>query len=170
MALAIVHAEREGIEILTLHGQLTFGPEDFVFRRESTCLLHAGTIRVVLNFTGLRVLDSTGLGTLLFAAEELRKAGGNLVIFNTNQTCADPPREAQLQVTVAVFLTEEDPLSSSFPGDKTLRHSGRCRFLGKWLTTEGHMTIYRQLPSHVRAPDSTPPNELSWCYTCTDTC
>jgi anti-anti-sigma factor len=116
VSLEIVHAEREGIEILTLHGQLTFGPEDFVFRKELTCLLHAGTTRVVLNFTDLRVLDSTGLGTLLFAAEELRKAGGNLVIFNTNPTYADPPLEAQLQVTMAIFLTEEDAVNSFFPG------------------------------------------------------
>jgi hypothetical protein len=71
--LEIVHAEREGVEILTLHGGLTLGPEDLVFIKVLIGLLHARTTRVVLNFTDLRSLDSTGLGTLVLAAAELRK-------------------------------------------------------------------------------------------------
>jgi anti-sigma B factor antagonist len=121
MSLEIVHAEREGIEILTLHGQLALGPEDLVFRQELSGLLHARTIRVVLNLTDLQLLDSTGLGTLLFAAAELRKAGGNLAIFNTNPAFIDPPAEARLQVTMPIFTSELDAVDSFFPG-RTIKH------------------------------------------------
>jgi anti-sigma B factor antagonist len=121
MSLEIVHAEREGVEILTLHGQLTLGPEDLVFRRELTGALHAGTIRVVLNITDLQLLDSTGLGTLLFAAAEVRKAGGNLAIFNTHPAFSDPPEEAQLQTTMPMFSTEQDAVDSFFPG-RAIKH------------------------------------------------
>lgn len=121
MSLEIVHAEKEGIEILTLHGQLTLGPEDLVFRKGLTGLLHAGTIRVILNLTDLQSLDSTGLDTLLFAAAELRRAGGNLAIFNTNPAFSDPPAEAQLQVTMPMYSTELDAINSFFPG-RAIRH------------------------------------------------
>jgi anti-anti-sigma regulatory factor len=76
MSLEIIGREQEGIEILNLNGRLTFGQEDLDFRSELDRLVKSVQLRVALNLADLRQLDTTGLGTLLFALAKLRKAGG----------------------------------------------------------------------------------------------
>ena len=44
--------------------------------------MRAGKNRVVLNLTRLAEIDTTGLGTLLFAVAKLRKEGGGLALVN----------------------------------------------------------------------------------------
>ena len=73
MPLEFVQREQEGIQIVDLKGRLTFGPEDLYFRGELDVLVQAGMIRVVLNLDHLNDLDTTGLGTLLFALAKLRR-------------------------------------------------------------------------------------------------
>ncbi len=75
MSLEITRRSVEGIEILDLAGHLSLGQEDLDFRRENDRLLKAGNVRAALNFSGLRELDTTGLGTVLLALAEFRKAG-----------------------------------------------------------------------------------------------
>ena len=82
MSLRIIHEVREGIQILTLDGELTFGQEELDFRLELDGLIHAGKINAVLNLSHLSKLDTNGLGTLLGAVEKLKKAGGKLAVFN----------------------------------------------------------------------------------------
>jgi hypothetical protein len=62
MSLEINYKEREGIAVLELNGQLTFGQEDLDFRNELDNLLKIGKARVVLNLSGLRRLDNLGTG------------------------------------------------------------------------------------------------------------
>jgi anti-sigma B factor antagonist len=121
MPLDITHEAREGIEILSLHGQLTFGQEDLDFRQELDHLIQAGKINVVVNLSHLSKLDTTGVGTLLFAAEKLKEAGGNLAIFNTKQSPFELPVEVQLETALKVFPTEQDALGSFFP-DEDVKH------------------------------------------------
>jgi anti-sigma B factor antagonist len=114
-SLEIIHGENEGIEILDLNGQLTFGQEDLDFRNELDRLVKAGNIRVVLNLSDLRKLDTTGLGTLFFAVAKLRKAGGNLAIFNMKPSHMEPLVEANLEAVFEVFQNEQDAINSFFP-------------------------------------------------------
>jgi anti-sigma B factor antagonist len=120
VSLDIIHTEQEGIDILSLDGRLTFGMEDLDLRQELAGLLQVGKIRVALNLTDLCTLDATGLATLLFALHELRKAGGNLALFNNNPTNLELPSEAQLETTLEIFLTERDAIDSFFP-DREVR-------------------------------------------------
>jgi anti-sigma B factor antagonist len=122
MSLEIIHRDREGIEILTLKGHLTFGQEDLDLRQELDRLIETGKIRVVFNLSGLAKLDTTGLGTLLFAHEKLREAGGNLAIFNMNRSHIELLIEAQLEATLEIFQTEQDAIDSFFPDRKVKRY------------------------------------------------
>jgi anti-sigma B factor antagonist len=115
MPLEIIHREHEGIEVLDLKGNLTFGPEDLDFRSELARLLTAGKIRAALNLVDLRDLDIVGLGTLLFALEKLRKAGGNLAVFNLRPSHVKLLVEARLETTFEAFETEQDAINSFFP-------------------------------------------------------
>ena len=81
MSLKITTRDVEGIQIVDFEGQLTMGQEDLVFRAELDRLVKAGKIQVALNFSNLRHLDTTGLGTLLEAQAMLQETGGKLAIF-----------------------------------------------------------------------------------------
>jgi anti-sigma B factor antagonist len=122
MTLEITHGEREGIEILDLKGHLTFGQADLDFRNELDRLLKAGKVRVILNLSGLQELDSTGLGTLLFALAELRKAGGNLAVFNMSPSHIELLTETKLETVLDVFKEEQDAINSFFPNREVQRY------------------------------------------------
>ena len=121
MSLEITPRGTEGIEILDLNGHLTFGQEDLDFRRELDRLVKAGKIRIALNLSDLRKLDTTGLGTLLFALAKLRKAGGNLAIFNMKSTHIELLTEARLETVLELFQDEQDAIDSFFPDREVKR-------------------------------------------------
>jgi anti-anti-sigma factor len=112
----ILHRQKEGVEIFDLKGNLTFGQEDLDFRNELDLLLRSGKTRVALNLDDLRELDSTGLATLLFAREQLRKAGGNLAIFNLHQAHIELLVDGQLETAFEAFHAEQDAIDGFFPG------------------------------------------------------
>jgi len=122
LALEITCGEREGIEILTLRGHLTLGQEDLDFRRELHRLLEAGGVRVAADLSNLSKLDTTGLGTLLFALEKLRQAGGNLALFDPHPSHIELLVNARLETAFDVFQTEEDAINSFFPGRAVRRY------------------------------------------------
>ena len=122
MLLQIAHRKREGITILDLNGYLTFGQEDLKFRNELDRLIRATEIRVLLNLSGLRKLDSTGMGTLLFAQARLRDAGGHLTISIARPSHVELVTETHLEAVFEVFHDEQDAINSFFPGRSIRRY------------------------------------------------
>jgi anti-sigma B factor antagonist len=122
MSLEIIHREHEGIEILDLSGKLTFGQENLDLQNELDRLVEAGKIRVVLNLSDLRELDTTGVGTLFFALAKLRKAGGKLALLNMKPSQMEVPVEANLETFVEVFQNEPDAINSFFPEREVKRY------------------------------------------------
>jgi anti-sigma B factor antagonist len=122
MSLEIVHREQEGIEILDLKGHLTLGQEDLDFRAELDRLATAGKIRVALNLSELHKLDTTGLGTLLFALAKLGKAGGNLAVFNLKPSHIELLIAAKLETAFDAFQGEQDAINSFFPDRQVERY------------------------------------------------
>ena len=118
MPLEVIRRELEGIEILDLKGHLTLGQEDLDFRAELDRLVEATKFRVALNLSHLNELDSTGIGTMLFARQTLRKFGGKLVIYNMHPAHIGLLAEAQLETELEVFPTEQDAIDSFFPERK----------------------------------------------------
>ena len=122
MSLEITPRRTEGIEILDLNGHLTFGQDDLDFLRELDTLVRAGKIRIVLNLGELRKLDTTGLGTLLFALAKLRKAGGDLAIFNVKPAHIELLTEVGLETVFEAFEDEQDAIDSFFPDREVKRY------------------------------------------------
>jgi anti-sigma B factor antagonist len=121
MSLEITSRTVEGIQILDLKGHLTIGQADLDFRAELDQLVAAGKLRVALNFSDLRKLDTTGLGTLLFALAKLGKAGGKLAIFDLKTSHIELLTEARLESVFEVFRDEHDAIDSFFPDRKLHR-------------------------------------------------
>jgi anti-sigma B factor antagonist len=126
--LEITSREQEGIQIVDLKGRLTFGQEDLDFRNALEGMVRAGENRVVLNLLHVSDLDTTGLGTLLFATAELKKAGGNLVLVNLNHSHIELLIDARLHTAFEIFQNDEDAVNSFFPG-REVKHYDILEFV-----------------------------------------
>jgi anti-sigma B factor antagonist len=122
MSLEINRKEREGIAVLDLNSQLTFGQEDLNFRNELDSLLKTGKARVVLNLSDLRRLDNSGMGTLLFARARLQDVGGDLTIVIMRPSHLGPVTEAHLEAVFEVVHDEQDAVKSFFPDREIERY------------------------------------------------
>jgi len=122
MALKITRRDQEGISILELKGRLTFGPEDIQFNDEIRHALAARRIRLVIDLGGVDKIDSAGLGTLLYARAELRKAGGGLSLSNLHPTHMEVLLIAKLETVFDVYGSDQDAVNSFFPERKVPRY------------------------------------------------
>jgi anti-sigma B factor antagonist len=128
MSLEIVQREQEGIVIIDLKGHLTLGEGDLDFRSELDKLVRSGKSHVVLNLNDVREIDTTGLGTLLFALAKLRKAGGGLALVNLKPSHIEVILEAKLSAVFEVFKTDQDAINSFFP-DREVQHYDILEFV-----------------------------------------
>jgi anti-sigma B factor antagonist len=115
MALRITRQEQEGISILELKGRLTFGQEDIDLNDEIRHAVAARRVRLVIDLGGVDKIDSAGLGTLLYARAELRRAGGGLALANLRPAHLEALLVAKLETVFDVFGTEQDAINSFFP-------------------------------------------------------
>jgi len=115
MALTITRRENEGISVLELDGRLTFGPEDIELNDEVRHAMAARRVRLVIDLGHVDKIDSAGLGTLLYARAELRRAGGGLALANLKPGHLQTLLVAKLETVFDVFETEQDAVNSFFP-------------------------------------------------------
>ena|SRR5437868_899613 len=122
MPLEIAQREREGIEILDLKGRLTFGEEDLQLRNKLEELVAKNKTKVVLSLESLSAIDTTGLGTLLFAQETLRASGGGVALAGLLPSHIESLMKAKLEVVFEIFGDDLDAVNSFFPGREVARY------------------------------------------------
>lgn len=115
MSLRITRREKEGISILALDGRLVFGPEDIELNDEIRHAIAARRVRLVIDLGGVDKIDSAGLGTLLYARAELRRAGGGLALASLKPAHMQTLLVAKLETVFDIFETEQDAVNSFFP-------------------------------------------------------
>jgi anti-sigma B factor antagonist len=118
MALKITRREQEGVSILELKGRLIFGPADMDLNDEIRHAVAARRIRLVIDLGGVDKIDSAGLGTLLYARAELRRAGGGLTLANLKPSHLQALIVAKLDTVFNVFGSQQDAVNSFFPDRK----------------------------------------------------
>ena len=122
MPLEIAQREQEGIEILDLKGRLTFGEEDLQLREELERLVREKKTKVVMDLDDLHQIDSTGFGTLLFAMETLRDAGGGLALASLKPAHIEVLMKARLEVAFEIFEDDQGAVNSFIPGRVAARY------------------------------------------------
>lgn len=114
MALKVNRREQDGISILELTGRLTFGPEDILLNDEIRHAIAARRVRLVIDLAEVDKIDSAGLGTLLYARAEVRRAGGSLALANLKPAHLKTLLVAKLETVFNVFGSEVDAINSFF--------------------------------------------------------
>jgi anti-sigma B factor antagonist len=122
MPIEIAAREQEGIEILDLRGRLTFGDEDLQLREELEKLVRGKKTKVVMNLHDLHQIDTTGFGTLLFAQETLRAAGGGLAVAGLKPAHIEVLMKARLEVVFDLFEDDQSAVNSFIPGRVSARY------------------------------------------------
>ncbi len=115
MALTITRGEQEGVSILQLTGRLTFGAEEALLNDEIRRALASRRTRLVIDMAGVDRIDSAGLGTLLFARAELRRAGGGLALANVHPMQRKAIRVAGLESAFEISNTQRGAVKSLLP-------------------------------------------------------
>lgn len=67
--------------ILDLEGPLKLGKDEEAFRAQVQQLMDSGTTHVAINLGGVTDLDSSGIGSLVRAFTNLKRAGGKCTYF-----------------------------------------------------------------------------------------
>ena len=67
-----------------------------------------GYSQLVLDFDRVRFIDSSGIGTLLFAQRKLASVGGSLGVCNIRENLRDDLQRLQLHRLVNIFDTKEE--------------------------------------------------------------
>jgi anti-anti-sigma factor len=122
MPIEIVAREQEGIAILDLRGRLTFGEEDLQLREELEKLVKEKKTKVVINLDDLHQIDTTGFGTLLFAQEMLREAGGGLALARLKPAHIEVLMKARLEVAFELYEDDQAAVNSFIPGRVSARY------------------------------------------------
>ena len=140
MALKVTRREEDGISILELKGSLTFGPEDILFNDEIRHALAARRFHMVIDLSGVDRIDSAGLGTLLYARAELRRAGGGLALANLRPNHMHLFLVAKLQTVFSIFANDQDAINSFFPDRKVPRYDILALVTSMRQAREPHLT------------------------------
>ena len=122
MELQLHQREKEGIQILDLHGHLIEGASEARLRGVIVELAEARTVNVILNFAGVTEIDSDGLGALVFCDARLTQASGALRLLNVSARHLDLLVLTKLGTISEVFTDEQDAINSFFPDRAALRY------------------------------------------------
>ena len=128
MSLLIEQRVIDGIVILDLNGALTSGTGDVELRDKLSSLRRSGKVNIVLNLREVSHLDSSGLGTLVFALAKLTKAHGRLTLANVNPKHMHLFILTKLAIAFEFFNDEQDAVNSFFP-DRSMKHFDILEFV-----------------------------------------
>lgn len=83
--LNIIQRHTENATILELEGNIILGGGSRKLGQEVRRLLEKGKTNLVLNFSGVKYLDSSGVGELVSLSQMIDEADGNLRLSNLSE-------------------------------------------------------------------------------------
>ena len=96
---------KDDVAVLVLEGRLTIGDGDAMLREDVEDLLGEGRAKILLDFKGVKAMDSSGLGELMQARSKAEAAGSAIKLLHVEDKVADV---LELTRVIGVFETFED--------------------------------------------------------------
>jgi len=126
----------DDIVIVSLNGKLLAGSDGPFLRQKIKDFIDAGTRKLIIDFSDVPYIDSTGLGFLAGARVTAQNAGTRMVLANLNvhvQKILDDVKLSQFFViapddaAAMAKVNEADPLAQDAPSDAAKRPRGKRR-------------------------------------------
>lgn len=103
--------ENGGVSILVLSGQLTTGGDEEL-REAIDTILASGRSRILIDFTDVTFMDSSGIGELVASYRTVKRLGGQLKILNPTQRVQDSLDLMRLLPIFEIFDDEAKAIAS----------------------------------------------------------
>ena len=100
------------IASLDLRGKFIKGQGGFQLQMLVDKVLSAGTSKVILNLTGVPIIDSMGIGEIVRAYNKVRDAGGELKLVGLTDRVYGALKITQLLELIETFKTEDEATKS----------------------------------------------------------
>jgi anti-anti-sigma factor len=126
----------DDIVIVSLSGKFLAGSDGPYLRQKVKDLIDAGTRKLIIDFSDVPYIDSTGLGFLAGARVTAQNGGTRMVLANLNthvQRILDDVKLSQFFViapddaAAMAKVNEADPLAQDAPSDAAKRPKGKRR-------------------------------------------
>jgi anti-sigma B factor antagonist len=96
-------------------GRIVIGEEVTALREKIKDLLAQGHKNILLNFSSVSYIDSTGVGALVGSFTTIRNQGGQMKLSNLGQRVRDILLVTKLLTVFDVYETEEEGIVSFVP-------------------------------------------------------
>lgn len=114
MSLEIAKREVEGVVILKLSGRLILG-DTAPLQTEATALLGQGSKQIILDFSSVPFIDSSGLGVMVAMHSQFQNAGGAAKLLHLSKRHLQLLVLTKLSVVFETYDDERAAIDSFFP-------------------------------------------------------
>lgn len=104
--------EDGSVTIVTLSGDLGIGDAEAVFKKTVSRLLEEGKVRLVVDCSGLRYVDSSGLGALVRALTTSQHEGGGTKLLGVPSSLRKLLELTKLDSVFEMFENRDEAVSS----------------------------------------------------------
>lgn len=116
MAFELTQRERDGIPVVELHGRFVAGEPVEAFRALLAQLAEQGHASGVLDMRDVDYIDSSALGSMVYAHTLAQKAGGKIAMFGLSARNLELMILTKLSVVFPLFEHEIDAVNACIPG------------------------------------------------------
>jgi len=110
--LKITERQTGDVTILDLEGNIIMGGGSAQLRETTRRLIAQGKKKILLNFTGVKFLDSSGIGQLIASSVALNRTDGHLKLLNPSERVKEVLDLTSLLSVFEIYDDESKALTS----------------------------------------------------------
>ena len=103
-------SKNQGVMVVSPHGSLDINTRK-VFQDELTGLVDSGETAILVDFSAIDFITSTGISALLFAAKRLEEMGGKFAVCSLSDDIKRVMKIASLDTILDSYATVDDALA-----------------------------------------------------------
>ena len=110
--MSIPARNRDGVTILEPRGKITIGAGDIALRDAVDEALAAGSLGILIDFSRVTRMDSSGMAELVAAYKRISDAGGNIKLLSLPSNIRDVLSITQIARVFDIFDDEDEAVRS----------------------------------------------------------
>jgi anti-sigma B factor antagonist len=110
--MKIKQREVDGVVVLDVSGEMYGGPENMKLREIAKECIDAGKLKLLINFSKVKWVASTGLGILVSTKASYEKAGGVIKLCNLNERVLTLFQVTKINTTMSPYASEDEAIAA----------------------------------------------------------